>query len=482
MSSGADPSKRIAVVGGGISGVATAYQLACDGVQCALFEASDRLGGIVETVCRDGFVIECGPDSWVTEKPWARELAVELGLENQIIASNDQWRRTYVQQGGERLAQLVPIPDGMRMMVPAKWGPLLESPLFSWQARLAYLREPKRAAELKASAPDHDESVADFVRRHFGEEAARTIAGPLLAAVFGGDIAQLSVRAVMPAFVRMEAEEGSLIQAVQRRTQHSQQAIFTTLAGGLDTLIERMVSRVPSSSLRLREPVLRIEADRGSWRLTTAHGTDRFDAVVLATPLHVTRALLHPLENSARMTGLLPQQATSAIVVALAFAPAQAARLRIPRGFGFVVPQSFGGESGPRHQLLACTFVHQKFPGRVPEGAVLLRAFFGGHSGEALLGEADDQLIERARLQLARVLGQLPEATETVVRRWPHSLPQYAVGHLERMAELQSLLSEMPGLHLLGSAYHGVGLPDLIRQGRATARLLAGQPHPALSS
>jgi oxygen-dependent protoporphyrinogen oxidase len=478
MSSGAP--KRIAIAGGGISGLATAYQLACDGVEFTLFEASDRLGGIVETVRSQGFVIECGPDSWVTEKPWARELAVELGLEDQIIASNDQSRRTYVQQGSE--AQLVPIPDGMRMMVPAKWDPLLESPLFSQQARLAYLQEPTRAAELKASAPDHDESVADFVRRHFGEEVARTIAGPLLAAVFGGDIAQLSVRAVMPAFVRMEAEEGSLIQAVQQRARQSPEAIFTTLASGLETLIERMVSKLPSASLRLRTPVLRIEADRGRWQLVAADGEDRFDAVVLATPLHVTQALLRPLGDGARMAGLLPQQASSAIVVALAFAPAQAALMRIPPGFGFVVPQAFGGESGPSHQLLACTFVHQKFPGRALEGAALLRAFFGGESGEALLGEADDSLVERARLQLSRVLGPLPEASETVVRRWPQSLPQYAVGHLERMAELESLLGTMPGLHLVGSAYHGVGLPDLIRQGRATARLLAGQPHPALSS
>jgi len=476
MSSGAP--KRIAIAGGGISGLATAYQLACDGVEYTLFEAADRLGGIVETVRSQGFVIECGPDSWVTEKPWARELAVELGLEDQIIASNDQWRRTYVQQGSE--AQLVPIPDGMRMMVPAKWEPLLESPLFSPQARLAYQQEPKRGAELKASAPDYDESVADFVRRHFGEEVARTIAGPLLAAVFGGEIAQLSVRAVMPAFVRMEAEEGSLIQAVQRRAQQSPQAIFTTLASGLETLIERMVSRLPSASLRLRTPVLRIEADRGRWRLVTAGGEEHFDAVVLATPLHVTQALLWPLGDGARMAGLLPQQATSAIVVALAFAPSQAALMRIPSGFGFVVPQAFGGESGPSHQLLACTFVHQKFPRRAPEGAVLLRAFFGGESGEALLGETDDKLVERATLQLSRVLGPLPEALETVVRRWPHSLPQYAVGHLERMAELESLVGTMPGLHLVGSAYYGVGLPDLIRQGRATARLLAGQPSVAV--
>jgi oxygen-dependent protoporphyrinogen oxidase len=478
MSSGAP--KRIAIAGGGISGLATAHQLACDGVEFTLFEASDRLGGIVETVRSQGFVIECGPDSWVTEKPWARELAVELGLEDQIIASNDQSRRTYVQQGSE--AQLVPIPDGMRMMVPAKWDPLLESPLFSQQARLAYLQEPTRATELKASAPDHDESVADFVRRHFGEEVARTIAGPLLAAVFGGDIAQLSVRAVMPAFVRMEAEEGSLIQAVQRRARQSPPAIFTTLASGLETLIERMVSKLPSASLRLRTPVLRIEADRARWRLATAAGEDHFDAVVLATPLDVTEALLRPLGEGARMAGLLPQQATSAIVVALAFAPAQAALMRIPPGFGFVVPQAFGGETGSSHQLLACTFVHQKFPGRAPEGAVLLRAFFGGESGDTLLGEADDTLVERARLQLSRVLGPLPKASETVVRRWPQSLPQYAVGHLERMAALESLLGTMPGLHLVGSPYHGVGLPDLIRQGRATARLLAAQPYAALSS
>jgi protoporphyrinogen/coproporphyrinogen III oxidase len=466
--------KRIAIVGGGISGLATAFQLACEGVEFTLFEGSGRLGGIVETVHSQGFVIECGPDSWVTEKPWARELAIEVGLQDQIIASHDQWRRTYVLQGGERLAQLVPIPDGMRMMVPAKWGPLLESPLFSWQARLAYLREPKRAAELKASAPVDDESVADFVRRHFGDEVARTLAGPLLSAVFGGEIAQLSVRAVMPAFVRMEAEEGSLIQAVQRRAQESPQSIFTSLAGGLQTLIDRMVLRLPAAAVHLRQPVLWIERDQDGWRLSTSSGAALFDVVVLATPPHVTSALLQPLDSQgARMAGLLPQQATSAIVVALAFDVAQAARMRLPRGFGFVVPDAPRKPEG--HPLLACTFVHQKFPGRVPEGAALLRAFFGGNSAAALLGETDDQLAERARLHLSRILGPLPEAAETLVRRWPLSMPQYAVGHLERIAELESLLSVMPGLHLVGSAYHGVGLPDLIYQGRATARSLAAE-------
>jgi oxygen-dependent protoporphyrinogen oxidase len=274
----------------------------------------------------------------------------------------------------------------------------------------------------------------------------------------------------MPAFVRMEAEEGSLILALERRAPQSAQSVFTTLSSGLGTLIDRIVDRLPAASLRLNEAVLRIEADNGGWRLTTPAGSARFDAVVLATPPHITRGLLQ--DQQARMADLLPTQASSAIVVALAFTAEHASRLNIPRGFGFIVPPD-GSSVG----LLACTFVDQKFSGRVPPGAVLLRAFFGGHSGDALLGESDEQIIARARQQLARVLGPLPQSAETVVRRWPRSLPQYAVGHLERMAELESILRATPGLSLVGSAYYGVGLPDLIRHGRATARLLAGQPN-----
>ena len=490
MSSDGFRPRRIAIIGGGISGLAAAYQLAGLDIPFTLFEASARLGGIIETVHTEGFVIECGPDSWVTEKPWARELAVELGLEDQIISSNDSGRRTYVQQGRGDLTHLVAIPDGMRMMVPSKWGPLLESPLFSEQARLAYLSEPERAAELKAQAPAHDESVAEFVRRHFGEEVAATIAGPLLSAVFGGDIAQLSVRAVMPTFVRMEAEEGSLIQAMQgamqraaqRGAQQTPPAIFTSLTGGLQTLVDRMAAKLPAASLRLQEPVLRLNSEQGSWRLITPSGDESFDTVVVTTPPHITRALLGSLnEQGARIASLLPEQATSAIVVALGFAADQAEHTHIPSGFGYIVPPVSPSEDQAAHALLACTFVHQKFPYRAPEGGILLRAFFGGRSGEVLMGETDEQLIARARWQLSRVLGPLPEATATVLRRWPQSLPQYAVGHLDRMAELQSLLRTVPGLYLLGSAYYGVGLPDLIREGRATARALAAQTNPVLA-
>jgi hypothetical protein len=239
--------KRVAIIGGGLSGLSAAYQLARDAqVEFTLFEASARLGGIVETIRQNGFVIECGPDSWVTEKFWARELAVELGLASEIIPSNDRQRRTYLLQHD----QLVPMPDGMRMMVPAQLDAITDSPLFSEQARLAYRHEPERANELKASAlkENEDESVASFVRRHFGDEVTRTIAGPLLAGVFGGDIETLSMRAVMPAFVKMEREHGSLIAALQSRAGQSKNAVFTTLLSGLSTLIERKPHKAGASA------------------------------------------------------------------------------------------------------------------------------------------------------------------------------------------------------------------------------------------
>ncbi|HUA19700.1 MAG TPA: protoporphyrinogen oxidase [Bryobacteraceae bacterium] len=460
--------KRIAIIGGGLSGVAAAYQLAQESAaDFTLFESSTRLGGIVETIRRDGFVIECGPDSWVTEKPWARELAVELGLEAEIIASNDLWRRTYLLDRN----RLVPIPDGMRMMVPTQWAPVLNSPLFSWQARLGYLREFRRAEELKqaALADGADESVATFVSRHFGREVAETVAGPLLAGVFGGSIDTLSVRAVMPAFVKLERDRGSLIAALQKR-ESLPASVFTSLKSGLETLIERIASTLPRGAVRLEHDVRSVSLDAAQWRVEAPGFTGVFDAVILATPAHVTRRLLTPLHSE--FESLLNMDATSAIVVALAFSAEHAARLRIPRGFGYLVPQKpqYHTAVDQDPQLLACTFVDQKFAHRAPHGAILLRGFFGGETAPALLGESDASIIAIAHRRLSQALGPLPEPRISLVRRWPLSLPQYAVGHLDRMANLTTLVQNFPGLYLVGNAYYGVGLPDLIREGRDAAR------------
>ncbi len=469
--------KRIAVVGAGISGMTAAYRAQQAGQSPVLFEASSRLGGTVETLRAGGFTIETGPDSWVSDKTAARDLAVELGLGDQIISSNDAVRRNYLVQG----RQLTPMPDGMRMMVPTRWLPILESPLFSWQARLAYLREPKRAEELMREAnerpEDFDESVRSFVTRHFGEEATDTVAGPLLAGVFGGDIDTLSAGAVLAPFVRLEREHGSLIAPTMARLEKHKaegrrpQPVFTTVRDGLGTLIERMAAALPAGSIRTHAPVKAVTRDGGLWRVTTdTWGSEQFDAVVLATPSHVTRGLLAPLSTEA--ASLLDMEATSAVVIAFCFGEEHA--LRIPRGFGFLVPPKRALSDEP--ELLAGTFMHQKFPHRAPANSVFLRGFFGGHAAPHLMDWDDARIAGAALEQFSRLLGPLPRPAHTVVRRWPRSLPQYSVGHPARMRALDRHMEALPGLLLTGNAYSGVGLPALVHHATDAVQSLVDEP------
>ena len=454
--------KRVAVIGGGVAGLAAAYELARlarDGaaVQSVLFEASTRLGGIVETVREGGFVIECGPDAWVSEKPWARELAEELNLGDEVMTSNDAGRKTYVLIDGK----LQSMPDGMRMMVPGNLDALDASQIFSAEAKQAYHDEISHAVMLRACAPEKDESVATFVQRHFGEEVLEKVGAPLLSGVFGGDVAKLSVRAVMAPFVAMEREHGSLIAALQTRSSGTKtDSIFTTLRSGMGTLVDRMIATIPEDWVRLAAEVQFVACDEEGWLVGTARGVERFDAVMMAPPIDVARTLIQPLDP--RAAELMEMEASSAVVVGFGFQ--DASKLQLPPGFGFLVPK------GSDSLLLACTFVDQKFEDRVPQGGRLLRAFFGGRAADRLMACGNDETAAVARMELARILGPLPEPQITVIRRWPRSLPHYAVGHLERMAELQDRVQRLDRLWLLGNGYRGVGLPDLIRDARAAAR------------
>jgi oxygen-dependent protoporphyrinogen oxidase len=454
--------RRIAILGGGIAGLAAAYELAQiarngEPLAVTLYEASSRLGGIVETIREGGFVIEGGPDGWVSEKPWARELAVELGLGDELIYSNDDQRKTYVLIDSILRA----MPDGMRMMVPTDLAALDASDLFSDEAKQAFHREIEQAHELKLAAPTQDESVADFVQRHFGAEVLSKIGAPLLSGVFGGDVTQLSVRAVMAPFVALEREHGSLIAGLKARESAGKKTpIFTTLRSGLGTLIDRMIAAIPEEWIHLNIKATSLERDGADWFVGTNNSRERFDAVMLAVPPHVARTLLGSLdERSGKLTEM---DASSAVVVGFGFDDASA--IPVPQGFGFLVPP------GSENLLLACTFMDQKFQDRVPTGGRLLRAFFGGRSAQRVLGCGNDEIAAIARMELARILGPLPEPRVTVVRRWQQSLPQYGVGHLERMAELNARVQELKGLWLLGNAYRGVGLPDLVRDSRAAAR------------
>ncbi len=476
-------TKRVAIIGGGIAGLTAAWQVAEHAragadLEATLFEASPRLGGIVETVHRDGFVIECGPDAWVSEKPWARQLAVDLGLEHDLIPSNDRTRKTHILLEGS----LETMPDGMRMMVPTNLDAVDRSHLFSTAAKQAYRDELTRAAELRFTAPQQDESIASFTRRHFGEEILGRVAAPLLSGVLGGDVEQLSVQAILPQFVAMERQHGSVIAGFQARTSEAAgSSIFTTLRGGLGTLIDRLTEEIPPGWLRRNTPVASIAPKSRGWTVVphtsglsgagkgASTVSEEFDAVFVATSPQVSRNLLGPIDSAA--ASLLDMEATSAIIVAFGYLDAPS--LVLPPGFGFLVPPSTSPSLEGRAQLLACTFVDQKFPGRTPSGGRLLRAFFGGAVAERLLRASDEHISHLAESELTRILGPLPTPALSLARRWPGSLPQYAVGHVERMFELDQCVAALPGLTLLGNAYRGVGLPDLIRDARTAADRIA---------
>jgi oxygen-dependent protoporphyrinogen oxidase len=510
--------RRIAIIGGGISGLAAAYELARLAeagapVEAVLFESSGRFGGVIETVREGGFTVETGPDAWVSAKPWARELAVELGLEAELTPSNDASRKTYIFLATPQnpSGALLAMPEGFHMMVPSNLDVLDHSPLFSREAIAAYRAEPARAAELLASIPSGDESVADFTRRHFGPEVLARVAAPLLSGVFGGDVRTLSVRAVMPAFVQMEREHGSLITALQAKPASRPASgnlppasVFTTLRTGLGTLVDRIVAAIPEHWLRLHTTVTSVQVANADstnarrWMVDTSGAGKRtasecFDAVMLATPLQVTRRLLAPLDPAAG--NLLPSESSSAVLVAFAYA--DASRLPVPPGFGFLVPPELSPSNdsaeSSRSLLLACTFADQKFPHRVPPNGRLVRAFFGGAAADRIARCNNDEIAAIARLELARILNAnapitgpapspAPVPVVTLVRRWPSSLPQYAVGHPGRIAELESRLAALPGLTLLGNALHGVGIPDLIRASRQASRQASTQAARAVAS
>ena len=480
---------RIAILGGGIAGLAAAYELeqqrrAGKPLDWHLYEASSRFGGTVQTTRRmtkDGeWILEGGPDAWVTEKPWARELAEELGLSDEVIASNDAGKKTYVWVDGE----LAAMPDRMRMMVPEDLSTLDVSPLFSASAKAAYAAELARAEELKGTAPEKDESVASFVSRHFGEEVLDKIGAPLLSGVFGGDVTRLSVHAVMSAFTKMEAEHGSLILALQTqrkdRGDKPPQPTFTTLQRGMGTLAEALLAALPTERLHLRTSAVALAQSPQSQWLVRFEGPDAnscaigfvpFHHLLLATPIDATRRLLAMVDRDA--AELIPKNASSALLATFCWEPEVAQTFAVPPGFGFLVPQhGIAREDRPR--LLAGTFTTQKFPGRAPAGARVLRVFFGGAMADLLNEQPDEAIAAEAWKELAAVLPGLPapEASLTTVARWPRSLPQYEVGHKERMKQLDERLLDLKHLSLLGNGYRGVGVPDLIRDAREAARKL----------
>lgn len=466
--------KRIAIIGGGIAGLSAAFYLekarrAGADLQWVLFEKSDRLGGVIQTERRDGFVIEAGPDSFLSIKPDAARLCQELGLGDQLISSNDASRKTYILVKG----QLVPIPQGLEFMVPTRIWPMATTPLFSFSTKLRMVAELFSSARKDAG----DESVGDFVRRHFGQEMVDRVAEPLLAGVYGGNAERLSVRAVLPRFTEMERQHGSLVRITLRaKAQFKSQApagakpqpLFTSLKNGMQQMVEALVAALPQASIRMRQQNISLCPVNDDWQIESAGNTERFQEVVLAVPAPAAAGLLRQF-HPALIEGLGRIEYTSTAAVALAYDQAD-----LPAGHGFLVPRSEG------RKVMACTFVHKKFPYRAPGDMKLLRCFFSSSRMPDLLTHSDEALQQFARQELKEILGLNAEPRFARTFRWDRAMAQYETGHLDRVAEMEKIIAAMPGFHIAGNSFHGIGVPDCIKSGRlAVEQITSGVSQPA---
>jgi oxygen-dependent protoporphyrinogen oxidase len=462
--------KRIAIIGGGIAGLTAAFYLekarrAGADLQWVLFEKSDRLGGVIQTERHDGFVIEAGPDSFLSVKLAASQLCQELGIGDQLITSNDATRKTYILVKGK----LVPIPKGLEFMVPTRIWPMATTPLFSLKTKL------RMAGELFSSARKNagDESVGDFVRRHFGQEMVDRVAEPLLAGVYGGNAERLSIRAVLPRFAEMERKHGSLVRATLRakalaRPGAKPQPLFTSLKNGMQQMVEALAAALPQSSIRLRQQNMTLRQVNDDWQIESGGINERFQAVLLAVPAPAAAGLLRQFHPSL-IEGLAGIEYTSTAAVALAYEQAE-----LPPGHGFLVPQSEG------RKLMACTFVHKKFSHRAPGNMKLLRCFFSSSRMPDLLTHSDEGLQQFARQEVKDILGLTAEPRFAQTFRWDRAMAQYETGHLDRVAAMEKIIAAMPGFHIIGNSFHGIGVPDCIKSARlAVEEVTSGVSQPA---
>ena len=462
---------RLVVVGGGITGLAAAHhalELARErriALELTLVEARERLGGTIATERAGGFLIEAGPDSFLSEKPWALALCRRLGLEDRLARTDDRYRKVFVWHAG----RLHPLPDGWELLAPTRLAPFLSSRLFSWPGtlRMAFdLVLPRGIAD--------DESLGAFVRRRLGREALERVAQPLVAGIYTADPDDLSLTATMPRFAELEKQERSIILGLRRARRRAREtgvsgarwSLFVTLKEGMEDLVAALATRLQPGTVLLKQRVAGVERRGDRWRVATAEGADLdADRVIVATESHAAARMLRYVDPTlATLLAEIPY--ASSATVTLGYRRADV--LHPLDGFGFVVPRT------EKRALLACTFSSVKYAGRAPEGDVLLRAFVGGALNEAVLELDDAPLVMRARAELREALGITAAPALARVFRWPKAMPQYHVGHLARVETIERRAGALPGLDLAGGAYRGVGIADCVRSGEAAAERALG--------
>lgn len=457
-------TRRIAVIGAGISGLAAAHRLGelaagAPALELVVYEAAPRAGGIVATAREDDLVLEDGPDSFITDKPEATALCERLGLGPRLIATRPRFRRSAIVRGG----RLVATPPGFQLLAPSRLGPFLRSPLLSLAGRARVALEPWVAARTRDPRAIVDESLASFVGRRLGKELLERAAEPMVGGIYGADPAALSMLATFPRFLRLEAEHGSVIRglaatAADRAASGPRYGLFASLAGGMQELTDALAARLPARALQPGTAVTRLVPSPAGWIVETARGVATFEAVIVTLPAPAAGGLVANFAPAlAARLAALPRGSSATVTFAFA-----ARDVGDPRDLaGFVVPRREG------MLLLGASFTDRKFEGRAAADTAIVRAFFDGRA----LSLDDDALAVRAHGELSRLLalrpGALPRARRIV--RWPGAMPHYEVGHLDRVREAGGEAAGWPGLHFCGNSYHGVGLPDCVRGGTMAA-------------
>lgn len=453
---------RAVVVGGGIAGLTAAERLAArlGGAAVLLVETERWLGGKILTERREGFVMEGGPDCFLAMKPGGMAMCRHLGIEDRVIGTNPDLRRSFV----KRLGRLHPLPDGITGLVPSRITPLMTTPILSLGGRLragAELLVPRR----KNGEP---ESVGEFVRRRFGREAWDYLIEPLLSGIFAGDGDRLSLGATFPQLKATEEQHGSLLRPMLKARfapparNGGPPVGFVTLARGLGELVEQIEARLPAEAVRLGVGVTALSRPPGGpYRLSLSDGSViEAESVVLATPAFATAELVAGFDPAlAAPLREIPFVTTA--TVSLAF-PRQAVA-RPLQGYGYVSPRVEGG------QIVAVTWTSNKFPGRVPGDGVLVRAFLGRSGQEEIVNASDEEMVAVVRQELRSLHGITAAPSFSLVVRWPKGMPQYTLGHEGRLARIGEALGQWPGLFVAGSSYRGVGIPDCIQSGWAAA-------------
>ncbi len=465
---------RVVIVGGGIAGLAAAHRLVEISasrrkvIDLVLVEARDRLGGTIATEHVDGYLVEGGPDSFLTEKPWGLALCERVGLAERLIPTRESSRRTFVLHNG----RLVPLPDGFQLLAPSRLMPLWRSPLLSWRGKARVAMD----LVLPKARTNGDESVGAFVTRRFGQEVLERLVQPLVSGVYAADPSAVSLLATMPRFAEMERQHGSVIRALRRSARRRgsrhgsgpRWSLFVTLAGGMEELVSALAQRLPASSVKRRRRVTSLARSSSprTWRINLADGTALLaNAVILAVPAPRAARLMGGLDPDLGRELSAIQYHSSAIVT---LAYRQAAIPHALDGFGFVVPGS------ERRPILACGFSSLKYPGRAPDGDVLLRVFVGGDHAEGVLDRDDAGLAAVAQEELTSVLGISAPPSLVRVHRHVAAMPQYQVGHTDRVAAVHAGVARHPGLALAGNALSGVGIPDCVHSGEEAAERVLG--------